>query len=206
VSSLGRRTSPTSTGNWSGTNAADGTGANAVFVASANQSLVRRDAVSRGVVVNPTAQNVPVVCPPVLQAGGYNISDEWMMYSTAFNGAGGTSNPGGQLYDRLGNHNDYTGVSGVYQSVISGTLAKFDANISVYPNPAHGTATVEIKDAKVGSAVVINNLGQRISAEAKGQGQEKPILNISALKPGLYFVQILSADGQTKIYKELVVQ
>ena len=49
-------------------------------------------------------------------------------------------------------------------------------------------------------------LGQRISAEAKGQGQEKPILNISALKSGLYFVQILSADGQTKIYKELVVQ
>ena len=198
--------SPTSTGNWSGTNAADGTGANAVFVTSANQSLVRRDAVSRGIRVNPTAQNVPVVCPPVRQAGGYNISDEWMMYSTAFNGAGGTSNPGGQLYDRLGNHNDYTGVSGAYQSVISGTLAKFDANISVYPNPAHGTATVEIKDAKVGSVVVINNLGQRISAEAKGQGQEKLILNISALKPGLYFVQILSADGQTKIYKELVVQ
>ena len=102
------------TGNWSGTNAADGIGANAVFVASANQSLVRRDAVSRDVMVNPTAQNVPVVYPPVRQASGYNISDEWMMYSTAFNGAGGTSNPGGQLYDRLGNHNDSTGVSGAY--------------------------------------------------------------------------------------------
>ena len=48
--------------------------------------------------------------------------------------------------------------------------------------------------------------GQRISAEAKGQSQGKLILNISALKPGLYFVQILSADGQTKIYRELVVQ
>ena len=48
--------------------------------------------------------------------------------------------------------------------------------------------------------------GQRISTEAKGQGQEKLIPNISALKPGLYFVQILSADGQTKIYKEPVVQ
>ena len=97
-------------------------------------------------------------------------------------------------------------VLGAYQSFISGTLATFDANISVYPNPAHGTATVEIRDAKVGSVLVINNLGQRISAEAKGQGQEKLILNISSLKPGLYFVQILSADGQTKIYKELVVQ
>ena len=58
----------------------------------------------------------------------------------------------------------------------------------------------------MGCVVVLNNLGQAISAEAKGQGQEKLTLNISALKPGMYFVQILSADGQTKICKELVVQ
>ena len=94
---------------------------------------------------------------------------------------------------------------GACQTVLS-TLSKFGTNISVYPNPARGPATVEIKDAKVGSVTVLNNLSQRISAEAKGQGQEKLQLNISALKPGLYFVQILSADGQTKIYKELVVE
>ncbi|MDB5269308.1 MAG: hypothetical protein JWP58_2348 [Hymenobacter sp.] len=192
-------------GNWSGTNPLDGTGTSAVFVASANQSITRRATVSRGITVNPAAQNVPASCPPTRAAGGYNISDEWVMYSTAFNGPGGVSNPGGQLYNQLGNHNDYTGPFGTYQAVLS-TMSKFDSNISVYPNPAHGTATVEIKDAKVGSVTILNNLGQRISAEAKGQGQEKLQLNISALKPGLYFVQILSADGQTKIYKELVVE
>ena len=85
-------------------------------------------------------------------------------------------------------------------------LEKFNANISVYPNPARSTATVEIKDAKVGSVVVLNNLGQRISAEAEGQGQEKLLLDVSGLKAGVYFVQILSADGQTKIQKELVIQ
>ena len=62
---------------------------------------------------------------------------------------------------------DYTGPTNVYQSTITGTLEKFNANISVYPNPARGTATVEIKDAKVGSVVVLNNLGQRISPEVK---------------------------------------
>ncbi|MDB5235280.1 MAG: hypothetical protein JWR44_2273 [Hymenobacter sp.] len=201
----------TSTGNWSGTNAADGTGSNAVFVASANQSIMRRPTVSGGIRTNPTPQNQPGVCPPVRQTGGYNIATEWMMYSTAFNGpiippaTTPSSNPGGQLYDRLGEHNDYSGPFGTYQTVLS-TLGKFDANISVYPNPAHGTATVEIKDAKVGSVVLINNLGQRIGAQAKGQGQEKLTLDISALKPGLYFVKIESADGLTKIYKELVVQ
>ena len=193
-------------GNWSGTNPLDGTGTNAVFVASANQSIIRRASVSRGIRTSPAPQNVvPATCPPTRAAGGYNIADEWYMYSTAFNGPNGASNPSGQLYDQLGNHNDYTGPYGVYQAVLS-VLSKFDSNISVYPNPAHGTATVEIKDAKVGSVTVLNNLGQRISAEAKGQGQEKLQLNISALKPGLYFVQILSADGQTKIYKELVVE
>ena len=194
-------------GNWSGFNAADdipGTPPTHVFVASANQSIIRRATVSRGVRAT-TAQNVPGTCPPTRQPGGYNIADEWYMYSTAFNGPGGASNPGGQLYDQLGNHNDYIGPFGAYQATL-GTLAKFDANVSVYPNPAHGTATVEIKDAKVGSVVLLNNLGQRISAEAKGQGQEKLTLNIAGLKPGLYFVQILSADGLTKIYKELVVQ
>ena len=60
--------------------------------------------------------------------------------------------------------------------IISGTLAKFDANISVYPNFAHGIATVEIKDAKVGSVVVTNNLGQRISAEAKARASKNSTL------------------------------
>ena len=199
-------------GNWSGTNTADGTGSNAVFVASANQTIIRRTSVSRGIRTNPSSQNVAGSCPPTRAVGGYNIADQWYMYSTAFTGpivppaTTPSSNPGGQLYDQLGNHNDYTGPFGTYQAVLSSKLAKFDANISVYPNPAHGTATVEIKDAKVGEVMVLNNLGQRIGAQAKGQGQEKITLDISGLKPGLYFVQILGADGQTKIYKELVVQ
>jgi hypothetical protein len=42
------------------------------------------------------------------------------MYSTAFNGpivppaTTPSNNPGGQLYDQLGNHNDYAGPFGVY--------------------------------------------------------------------------------------------
>jgi hypothetical protein len=195
-------------GNWSGTNPLDGTGTSAVFVASANQTIIRRSTVSRGR-VNTVPQNVPGSNPPVRSTapGAYNIANEWYMYSTAFNGPMGTSNPGGQLYDRLGEHNDYTGPFGQYQTVFtSNALGKFDANISVYPNPSHGTATVEIKDAKVGSIVVINNLGQRIVAQPKGVGQEKVTLDVSNLKAGLYFVQIISADGQIKIYKELVVQ
>ncbi|MBO2009013.1 T9SS type A sorting domain-containing protein [Hymenobacter negativus] len=198
-------------GNWSGFNPIDDTSAPVVhtYVASANQSLVRRPTVSGGIRTNPGPQNVPNITPPVRStaANAYNIADEWSVYSYAFPpGTSGNGSVGAQLYDQLGNHNDYIGAHGAYQTTITATLGKFDANISVYPNPAHGTATVEIKDAKVGLVNVRNSLGQNISAQAKGQGQEKLTLDVSRLKPGLYFVEIYSADGQTKIYKTLMVQ
>lgn len=199
-------------GNWNGFNPIDdiqGPPLVHVYVASANQSLVRRASVSGGVRTNPGPQNVPNSNPPVRStaANAYNIANEWSVYSYAFPpGTTGSGSVGAQLYDQLGNHNDYTGPFGTYQTTITATLGKFDANISVYPNPAHGTATVEIKDAKVGYVSIRNSLGQNISAQAKGQGQEKLTLDVSSLKPGLYFVEIYSADGQTKIYKTLQVQ
>ena len=193
-------------GNWRGTNPLDppyGTTTFVPEVVSENMSLTRRITVSKG--VGSTTATTYGPAPGGIYAGGYNIADQWVAYSYATAPGTTTTNAAGQSYDRLGEHLDYNGPFGAYQTAL-GTLARFDANISVYPNPAHGFATVEIKDAKVGRVVVLNNLGQAISAEAKGQGQEKLTLNISALKPGMYFVQILSADGQTKIYKELVVQ
>lgn len=198
-------------GNWSGFNPADDSGAPIVhvYVSSANQSLVRRPNISGGIRTNPGPQNVPNTNPPVRStaADAYNIATEWSVYSYAFPpGTTGSGSVGAQLYDQLGNHNDYTGPHGAYQTTITATLGKFDANISVYPNPAHGSATVEVKDAKVGFVNVRNSLGQRISAQGKGQGQEKLTLDISTLKPGLYFVEIYSVDGQTKIYKPLMVQ
>ena len=166
-------------------------------------SLMRRPNVSKG--VRSTTVTTYGPAPSGVYAGGYSIADEWVAYSYASPPGSGTTNAAGQSYDRLGEHLDYPGPNGTYD-VTLGTLSKFDANISVYPNPAHGFATAEIKNAKVGRVIVLNNLGQAVSVEAKGLGQEKLTLNISALTPGLYFVQILSADGQTQIYKELVVQ
>jgi hypothetical protein len=206
----------TGTGNWGGYNALDNDSTTSpptgVRVSSANQTIQRRANISTGVRNNPQPFQVPGSNPPAENQGGYNIADEWVMYSTAFNGpiippaTTPSSNPGGQLYNRFGDHLDYTGPHGAYQVVMGVALGKFNANISIYPNPAHGTAIVDIKDAKVGSVLVLNSLGQRIAGQAKGAGQEQIKLDISGLKAGLYFVQIISADGAMRIYKELVVQ
>ena len=200
IGSIGER--PTTNGGaWSSTNPLDGTPP--VYVSSANQSIIRRALVSAGTRANPLPQNVPGSNPPTRNPGGYDISVQWRMYSTAFNGPMGTANPGGQLYDRLGEHSDYTGPFGIYGPLA--TLEKFNNGISLYPNPATGTATVELKDVNVGSIVVLNNLGQRIEAQPVA-GAQRVTLNISGLKTGLYFVQFVSADGQSKIYKTLQVQ
>ncbi|MBD2716316.1 T9SS type A sorting domain-containing protein [Microvirga sp. STR05] len=185
----------TGTGQWSGTNPADAPViVNGVsvqpLVASANQSLMRRASVSSGIRVNPAVAS-------------YNIADQWEAYSFAFP-PGGTSNPAGQSYSRLGEHNDYTGPFGTYGPLK--VLEKFNNGISVYPNPASGSATIELKDVKVGSIVVLNGLGQRISAQPQGLASEKITLDISGLKAGLYFVQFVSKDGQTTLYKELMVK
>ena len=141
----------------------------------------------------------------------YNIADEWMAYSYATppppTGMMGMINAGAQSYSRLGEHNDYSRpLSGTYGTLA--TLAKFNGGISIYPNPASGTATVELKDVKVGSIVVLNNLGQRIVAQPQqhAAANQTVSLDISGLKEGLYFVHFVSADGQTSIYKELVVK
>ncbi len=200
IGSIGEQ--PTTNGGaWSSTNPLDGTPP--VYVSSANQSIIRRASVSAGTRANPLPQNVPGSNPPTRNPGGYDISAQWRMYSTAFNGPMGTANPGGQLYDRLGEHSDYIGPFGVYGPLA--TLEKFNNGISLYPNPATGTATVELKDVNVGSIVVLNNLGQRIEAQPVA-GAQHVTLNISGLKAGLYFVQFVSADGQSKIYKTLQVQ
>lgn len=183
----------TGTGQWSGTNAADppvNGQTTPPLVASANQSLIRRASVSSGTRVNPASAT-------------YNIADQWQAYSFAFP-PGGTADAGAQSYSRLGEHNDYTGPFGTYAPLK--VLEKFNNGISVYPNPASGTAIVELKDVKVGSIVVMNNLGQSISAQPQGLSTEKITLDISNLKAGLYFVQFISKDGQTKLYKELMVK
>lgn len=196
----------TGTGRWSGTNPADPkvtvNGAQVLpYVESANQSLVRRSTVSTGITTNiATGPTDPKIA-------AYNIADEWMAYSYATPPGGTATTPPGkdQSYSHLGEHNDYAGPHGTYAAALA-TLKEFNEGISLYPNPATGSATVEIHGVKVGRLTVINAMGQTITVQPRGLATEKVSLDVSKLRAGVYFVQCLSADGQLKIYKELVVQ
>ena len=191
-------------GRWRGTNPDDPkvtvNGAEVLpFVESANQSLIRRPNVSIG---NRTNIVTEATDPKV---AAYNIATEWKAYSYATApGTTATTPPGkDQSYNNLGQH-EYDGPFGSYTALA--TLKEFNDGISVYPNPASGSATVEIHGVKVGRLTVINGLGQTISVQPRGLATEKVQLDVSKLRSGLYFVQCLSADGQLKIYKELMVK
>jgi hypothetical protein len=196
------------TGRWSGTNPADPkitvNGAEVLpYVESANQSLIRRYTVSTG---NRTNIATSATDPKI---AAYNIADEWMTYSAATPQGGTQSVPPGkdQSYSRLGEHSDYDEHEGPHGSYTAlATLKEFNDGISVYPNPATGKATVEIRGVKVGRLTVMNALGQNISVQPRGLATEKVLLDVSKLRAGVYFVQCLSTDGQLKVYKELVVQ
>ena len=175
----------------SGWNATD---ANGVYTSSANQSLVRRPAVSGGNAQWNTLTNSSL--DPTL----FNITTEWESYGTAFP-TGGTPDPCGQAYNDLGQHT-YTGPNGTYAPL--GLLADFNNAIQLYPNPASGRVNVALGSAKVGQLTVINALGRAIYARPASDATTAT-LDVTGLPAGLYFVRCQSADGQLTIYKELVV-
>ncbi|MBK8144846.1 MAG: T9SS type A sorting domain-containing protein [Bacteroidetes bacterium] len=93
-------------------------------------------------------------------------------------------------------------------------VAENDLQVNVYPNPATLTSVVKtsfiLKDDAVVTMQVLNSLGQVVSKpynsfEIKGAHtiQWSPIENRN-LAPGMYFMQISTDKGASKITKLLI--
>ncbi len=76
-----------------------------------------------------------------------------------------------------------------------------DHQITLFPNPADKTVSIGVKDAmEIQEVTISNHLGQVIL-------QGKPVnnfLDVSALQPGVYFIEIIS--NQSKTIRKLVIQ
>ncbi|MFT4523399.1 MAG: hypothetical protein ACI8ZN_002352 [Bacteroidia bacterium] len=80
--------------------------------------------------------------------------------------------------------------------------------ISMYPNPAVNAPEVTIASEQgvlVTKLTVRNNLGQVIQVVEINNGTVENRLNVTALKPGIYFVEVESI-GASLITKKLMVQ
>ena len=91
----------------------------------------------------------------------------------------------------------YYEISGSYKPLITGINEQTAGNnVMVYPNPANETLYLSFADAsaKAESVRIVNTLGQVVNAVAQSQAQGG--IDISALTPGVYMVQIV--DEKTK--------
>jgi hypothetical protein len=80
-----------------------------------------------------------------------------------------------------------------------------EVQISLYPNPASGVATLEVqfKQATEAQVEIINPLGQRVRmASFKDATQLTELIDLEGMIPGLYLVRIM-ANGKT-ISRKLV--
>ncbi|KAA9332656.1 T9SS type A sorting domain-containing protein [Adhaeribacter soli] len=163
-------------------------------VKSTNQSLKRKGIIENGTKTNPNSAT-------------YEIGDEWETVS-AWNSGTTPADYFGQSYANLVSHSgDFTGNYGSYAPL--GVLEDFDKGINVYPNPASRSkeVTIEIKKSKVASVTIINALGQNINVTPTNAAQQEIKVNVSSLKPGMYFVKFVSADDyKMTVYKTLIVQ
>ncbi len=162
-----------------------------VTIRSANQSLNRKGSVEHGVTINPNSAT-------------FDISSEWEVFS-AWNSGTTAADYFGQSYANLAGHaSRYDGTYGSYLPL--GILEDFNKAIKVFPNPAHGDVTIQIDNKKVNSITILNALGKSIKVNPINAAQKEIKVDVSSLKPGLYFVKFVSGDDyKTTIYKELLV-
>lgn len=87
-------------------------------------------------------------------------------------------------------------------------LFKPETFVNIYPNPAHGNATLHVRPSQKSEVCVeiTNALGQRISFKNYGTLEGKNDLSIQSefLKPGMYFVHV--TDNSGKYIQTLIVQ
>lgn len=101
----------------------------------------------------------------------------------------------------------YAVVFGTAQPLAAASAATAQL-VSLYPNPAHGTASLLLPQGlRTGAAtpvVVVDNLGRTVLARTLGAGTDALELPLGALAPGIYSVQASTSAGV--VAKRLVVE
>ncbi|TNE81484.1 MAG: T9SS type A sorting domain-containing protein [Bacteroidetes bacterium] len=122
------------------------------------------------------------------------VDDE--SYSTANWTNGNVNNEDPYLYDASTSFSEDCSGSG------SGTsVAKVNAEIKVYPNPAQASVNISLNEAATVSFYTA--LGEQVYSATLNAGMNR--IELDQLKPGIYFVQTLAGEAHYKTVK-LIIQ
>jgi len=78
-----------------------------------------------------------------------------------------------------------------YSSVSSVSFNSKTAVLSIFPNPAVNYLTISFPAPARYEVTLLNEIGQTLSLNISGNGSDT-VLNVSAMKPGIYFVRVNS--------------
>jgi hypothetical protein len=87
--------------------------------------------------------------------------------------------------------------------------ATWNANVTITPNPVATTLLIQFENVPLNEfqITLTNQQGQVIDHQSLLAGESQKEFNLSALTPGMYYLQIQSADGQTRhVYKISKIQ
>ncbi len=73
-----------------------------------------------------------------------------------------------------------------------------EEQLEIYPNPANGLVTVSWSNSGMSSLSVFNTLGEELLL-LKVHSDKSEVLNISELRPGMYFIHLKTKDGQVTV-------
>ncbi|SRX73419.1 T9SS type A sorting domain-containing protein [Aequorivita antarctica] len=89
-------------------------------------------------------------------------------------------------------------------TLILGTNEAATLNFSIYPNPSSNTLNINcIKTIQ--KVEIYNNLGQLITRNINVLNDSNSELNVSKLEAGVYFIKIISADGEIGVRRFIKV-
>lgn len=104
-----------------------------------------------------------------------------------------------------GNLKEYTLIDNIsFSSFTSDIIANGHEKLQVYPNPTTGFLTIENPTTSATTLKMINLTGQTVFTKDLGQGNQ--ILDITSVKPGIYFYNLTFEDSSVPQTGKLIVQ
>ena len=127
--------------------------------------------------------------------GGHYESDSYQFYATIGESVIETVN-GDYILTQGFQQSKYT-ITGIY------SYKAFDKKFSIYPNPLKDNLMISVNDdLKDYKIVVLNELGEKLTADNMQIGRTANTIDFSAHKPGVYLVRIVqNNDLVLKTYK-----
>ena len=88
-------------------------------------------------------------------------------------------------------------VDSIVVDICTGAQYLYDENyFEIYPNPASGELRIQNSEFRIEKIEFNNILGEKIYSGESGTGNHEPVtINVSGLKPGIYFLKIHTRDG-----------